>query len=123
VLQEDLGGFGDARLRGVGARLLDAMCQQPTTRIQALAQDRAEALAFGRFLDHDAVSHSEMLTTAARFTGRRAVERHVLAIQDTTEFNFLDTRPASAVSAAPATTATSACSCIRPSRSTRSMVA
>jgi hypothetical protein len=88
VLQEDLGGFGDARLRGVGARLLDAMCQQPTTRIHALAQDRAEALAFGRFLDHDAVSHSEMLTTAARFTGRRAVERHVLAIQDTTEFNF-----------------------------------
>ena len=88
MFQEDLGGFGDARLRGVGARLLDAMCQQPTTRIHALAQDRAEALAFGRFLDHDAVSHGEMLTTAARFTGRRAAGRHVLAIQDTTEFNF-----------------------------------
>ena len=29
-----------------------------------------------------------MLTTAGRFTGQRAAGRHVLAIQDTTEFNF-----------------------------------
>src|SRR5271165_5094098 len=88
MVQEDLGGFGDERLRRVGARLLEAMSEQPTTCVHALANDRNEALAFGRFLDHDAVSHGEMLTTAARFTGQRAVGRHVLAIQDTTEFNF-----------------------------------
>jgi hypothetical protein len=88
VVQEDLGGFGDARLRSVGARLLEAMIQQPTTCIHALADDRNEALAFGRFLDHDSVSYSEMLTTTARYTGQRAVGLHVLAIQDTTEFNF-----------------------------------
>lgn len=88
MVQEDLGGFGDARLRCIGARLLKAMSEQPTTCIHALAEDRAEALAFGRFLDHDAVSHSEMLTNAARYTGQRAIARHVLAIQDTTEFNF-----------------------------------
>src|SRR5208337_523076 len=38
--------------------------------------------------DHSSVSCSEMLTATARFTGHRAAGRHVLAIQDTTEFNF-----------------------------------
>jgi len=88
MVQEDLGGFGDARLRRVGARLLEAMGEQPTTCLHALAKDRNEALSFGRFLDHTCVSRDEMLTTAGRFTGQRAAGRHVLAIQDTTEFNF-----------------------------------
>jgi hypothetical protein len=88
MLQDDLGGFGDARLRRVGAKLLDAMCQKPTTCIHALADDRNQELTFGRFLDHSSVSYSEMLTTTGRFTGHRAAGRHVLAIQDTTEFNF-----------------------------------
>jgi hypothetical protein len=53
-----------------------------------LAEDRNEALIFGRFLDHGAVSHAEMLTATGGYTGQRAIGRHVLAIQDTTEFNF-----------------------------------
>lgn len=88
MVQKDLGGFGDARLRRAGGRLLEAMCRTPTTCIHALADDRNEAVVFGRFLDHSSVSHVEMLTTAGRFTGQRAAGRHVLAIQDTTEFNF-----------------------------------
>lgn len=88
MAQDDLGGFGDARLRRIGADLLDAMCQRPTTCIHALAYDRNQELTFGRFLDHSSVSYGEMLTSTGRFTGHRAVGRHVLAIQDTTEFNF-----------------------------------
>jgi hypothetical protein len=88
MVGDDLGGFGDARLRAVGARLLAAMGDQPTTCLQALAADRNEAISFGRFLDHSGVSAEEMLTTAGRYTAERAVGRHVLAIQDTTEFNF-----------------------------------
>jgi hypothetical protein len=80
MVQEDLGGFGDARLRRVGARLLEAMGEQPTTCLDALAKDRNEALSFGRFLDHTCVSRDEMLTTTGRFTGQRAAGRHVLAI-------------------------------------------
>ena len=88
MVQDDLGGFGDARLRRVGARLLLAMHERPTMCVHALAEDRNEALSFGRFLEHDAVSSGEMLTTAGRLTGERATGRHVLAIQDTTELNF-----------------------------------
>lgn len=64
------------------------MRDRPTLCLHALSADRNETLAYGRFLDHDGVSHGEMLTTAGRLTGRRAAGRHVLAIQDTTEFNF-----------------------------------
>jgi hypothetical protein len=88
MVQEDLGGFGDARLRRVGARLLGAMGQRPATCIHALTKDRNEALCFGRFLDHSSVSYGEMLTATGRFTGRGAAGWRMLAIQDTSEFNF-----------------------------------
>jgi hypothetical protein len=88
MLHDDLGGFGDARLRKVGKRLLDAMTEQPSSCLHALADDRNEAIRFGRFLDHDNVSTHEILATAGGYTGSRVFGRHVLAIQDTTEFNF-----------------------------------
>ncbi len=88
MAQDDLGGFGDKRLRGVGGRLLAAMRERPSMCLHALAEDRNEAVAFGRFLEHDAVSHAEMLVTTGQRTGQRAAGRHVLAIQDTTELNF-----------------------------------
>ena len=58
--------------------------------VHALAQDRNQALQFGRFLDNDAVSAEEMLVHAGQLTGQRAASRHVLAIQDTTELHFAD---------------------------------
>lgn len=84
----ELGGFGDARLRRLGAHLLAAMAEQPTMCVHALAEDRNQTLQFGRFLDNDAVSADEMLVHAGQLTARRAVGRHVLAIQDTTELHF-----------------------------------
>ena len=85
---DDLGGFGDARLRRIGGRLLAALQDQPTLCLQALAESRNEAVQFGRFLDNEAVSADEMLVQAARHCSQRAAGRHVLAIQDTTELHF-----------------------------------
>lgn len=84
----ELGGFGDARLRRLGASLLAALQQTPTMCVHALAKDRNQALQFGRFLDNGAVSADEMLVHAGRLTAARATGRHVLAIQDTTELHF-----------------------------------
>jgi hypothetical protein len=86
----ELGGFGDKRLARTSGRLFKAMSSNPTMCLHALADDRNEALAFGRLLDHGAVSCAEILTVAGRRTGARATGRHVLAIQDTTELNFPD---------------------------------
>jgi hypothetical protein len=90
MVQDDLGGFGDRRLRALGARLLGAMKDRPSMCIPVLAEDRGEAIAFGRFLEHSGVSYAEMLVTAGRATAKRVAGRHVLAIQDTTELNFPD---------------------------------
>jgi hypothetical protein len=84
----DLGGFGDVRLRRIGARLLSAMQGSPTMCVHALAETRNEAVQFGRFLDNAAVSAEEMLVHAGRQTATRVAGRHVLAIQDTTELHF-----------------------------------
>jgi len=88
MAEGDLGGFGDARLRRVGAQLLAAMRAAPTMCLHALASDRNESIRFGRFLDNAAVSADAMLVHAGRLTGQRAAGRHVLAIQDTTELHF-----------------------------------
>lgn len=45
-------------------------------------------MAYGRFLHNEAVTCDIMLDTAARHTAAAARQRHVLAIQDTTELNF-----------------------------------
>lgn len=84
----ELGGFGDARLRRIGATLLAAMESAPTMCLHALADTRNQARQFGRFLDNDAVSADEMLVHAGRLTAARVAGRHVLAIQDTTEVHF-----------------------------------
>ena len=84
----ELGGFGDKRLRHVGARLLAAMQNSPTMCLHALAEDRNEAKRFEDFLANGAVSADEMVVHAGKITGKRSAGRHVLAIQDTTELHF-----------------------------------
>ena len=56
--------------------------------LAALADDRAETRRFTDFLDNEAVTRHEMLAHAGQLTARRAAGRHVLAISDTSEFNF-----------------------------------
>ena len=84
----DLGGFGDVRLRRAGAALLGALRAQPTVCLQALARDRNQAVRFGCFLDNRVVGMEEMLSHAGQLTAQRALGRHVLAVQDTTELHF-----------------------------------
>ena len=86
--QDELGGFGDLRRRRTGALLLAAMQQRPSMCLHTLAENRTEARQFGAFLGNPAVSADEMLVHAGRLTGARAAQRHVLAIQDTTELHF-----------------------------------
>lgn len=88
MVGDALGGFGDRRLERVGTALAGAMQRHRTLCVHRLAKDRNQAIQFGRFLDNPAVSTQEMMATAGRQTGERAQERHVLAIEDTTELHF-----------------------------------
>jgi hypothetical protein len=59
-----------------------------TVCLRRLGRDHAGETRFGRFLANRRVTPDEMLATAAGHCRERAVGRHVLAIQDTSEINF-----------------------------------
>jgi Transposase DDE domain len=88
MVRTELGRFGDKRLACVGGALLAAMQQKRTLCVHRLAEDRNQAVQFGRFLANPAVTTREMVTTGGRLAGQRAVGRHVLAITDTTDLRF-----------------------------------
>jgi hypothetical protein len=94
MITAELGRFGDRRLACVGGALLAAVQDKRTLWVHRLAEDRDQAIQFGRFLDNPAVTSLEMLATAGRLTNQRAAGRHVLAIMDTTDVLF-PTRQAS----------------------------
>jgi hypothetical protein len=86
--QPQLGRFGDRRLAATGDALLAAMQKERTMCLTALSNDREEMRRFNEFLDNEAVTRHEMLVQAGRLTARRAAGRHVLAVADTSEFNY-----------------------------------
>jgi hypothetical protein len=68
--------------------LLAALMGKRSSCLRRLGGDRAGTERFRRFLHNERVTREEMLSTAAEHTARAARGRHVLAIQDTPEFNF-----------------------------------
>ena len=82
------GCFGDERLAKRACALAEKMTAGETSVVRRLASGRAETVAFGRFLDNDAVTTAEVFAAAGRATGERAALRRVLAIQDTTALSF-----------------------------------
>jgi len=82
------GCFGDERLARRARSLAERITAGETSVVRQLASGRAETVAFGRFLDNEAVTTAEIFTAAGAVTGQRAAGRRVLAIQDTTALSF-----------------------------------
>jgi len=71
-----------------GAVLLERMVSKRTSRVHALAENRAEEVRFCRWLNNDKVAIEELLAVCSRRVRAAATGRHVLVIQDTTELNY-----------------------------------
>jgi hypothetical protein len=71
-----------------GASLSQRMVEKLTVRLHPLACDRAEEVAFGRWLRNEAVTVEELHEHCGREIADLVAGRHVLAIQDTTELNY-----------------------------------
>jgi hypothetical protein len=72
---EDLGSFGDERLRRGGAAFLSALVERQTACVRKLGGSWAGEVRFGRFLRNPSVTKEEMLATAGTATGARALGR------------------------------------------------
>ena len=82
------GRFGDQRLARRGQSMAERISAGETSVVRRLASGRAETVAFGRFLDNEAVTTAEIFAAAGAATGQRAAGKRVLAIQDTTTLSF-----------------------------------
>ena len=88
MLEAKLGRFADKRLAPVGGTLLASMQRKRTLCVHRLAQDRNQAIQFGRLPANPAATTDEMLVSAGRLANQRSAGRHVLAIRDTTDLRF-----------------------------------
>lgn len=82
------GCFGDERLAKRARSLVGKITAGETSVVRKLASGRAETVAFGRFLDNEAVTTAEIFAAAGADTGKRAAGKRVLVIQDTTALSF-----------------------------------
>lgn len=83
-----LGHFGDVRRERSGDFVAQRMAERQTVCVRNLADDRAEQVRVRRFLMNEAVTVKEMVSHQAMSVGAAAQDRHVLAIQDTSEINY-----------------------------------
>ena len=87
-MEKGIGYFGDARRERSGELLAQRVTDRQTVCLRNLADDRAEQVRFRRFLASEAVTVEEMVSHRAMFVAAAAKDRHVLAIQDTSEINY-----------------------------------
>lgn len=88
----DLGRFGDRRLEKGGALLFERMVERKSVCLRRLAGGRRrEIVRFGRFLANTRVTVERLIEGWGDLTAVASAGRHILAIQDTSEFNFRTT--------------------------------
>jgi hypothetical protein len=79
----------DDRLKGRCQKLAEALGQQPTAPINQACEDWADSKAAYRFVDNPKVTPEEILSPHSQRTVERMKgQAVVLAVQDTTYFNF-----------------------------------
>jgi hypothetical protein len=95
IMREDIvnqvdyrGAFGDLRLEKRGERIIEAMQKKETAVINQFSQSRADVVGHSRFFQNDAVSEASLISEASSWAGSVSGDRHVLCIQDTSEFNY-----------------------------------
>ena len=83
------GAFGDDRLDRRAARLFADLRDQRCVSIRRIADSRADQIAYYRLLGNDALTDGALEAVLTDHTADLARDaRHVLCIQDTTQFNF-----------------------------------
>lgn len=86
-----IGDFGDKRLNKVGSKLFQSVLASGSLIIKSIAKRRSEEVRFGRFLGNSRVKVATMLKSAQeniRQILRTSKAKHVLLIQDSSEFKF-----------------------------------
>jgi hypothetical protein len=71
-----------------GAALYESIKQHQSIVIQQISRNRAEQMAYYRYLENEQVSVSELVASLAEHCQESVSGKHVLAISDTSEINL-----------------------------------
>jgi hypothetical protein len=82
------GAFVDKRLERRGAQIVQAMTQRQSAVIHQFCETPKEQSGAYRFFRNSDVTEAELVSALARQCAQQVTGRHVLAIHDTTSFDF-----------------------------------
>lgn len=80
--------FVEKRLQNTGEDLLGCMINSKTVSIRGCTQDKNQQRRFYRWINHQEITKDRLINTSVEQVKDLAKDRHVLAIQDTTEINY-----------------------------------
>ncbi len=86
------GSFGDKRIEKRAALALQKLTIGRTSSLRQVTQNEAEQKSFYRLFNNESFSEQGIEQSIVRRCGQLCVGRHVLCIQDTTEFNLSSQR-------------------------------
>ena len=84
----NVGYFGDNRLKKNGELICRSMAEKQTVCLRQLGGHRAGEVKLHRWFANESVTQVELIENITSKVKQPAADRHVLAIQDTTEINY-----------------------------------
>jgi Transposase DDE domain len=80
--------FVEKRLKRTGKEFFDRMVHCKTSVINRFAKNTNQNIRFYRWINHPKISKEELINASTKQLSSLVKDRHVLAIQDTTEINY-----------------------------------
>ena len=85
----DLTGiFNDKRLEKRGEKIIDNIVNKETAVLNQFSDNRADLVGASRFFDNDSVTEDVLIKATANRCTKSCTNKHVLALQDTSEINY-----------------------------------
>jgi transposase-like protein/DDE family transposase len=82
------GAFGDKRIEKRAIQVLNKLTMGRTSSLRQITEDDSEQRSFYRLFNNESFSEKGIIDSIVNRCGSLCANRHVLCIQDTTEFNF-----------------------------------
>ena len=82
------GIFNDKRLEKRGEKILDDIVNKETAVLNQFSDDRADLVGASRFFDNDSVTEDALIKATSNRCTKSCNNKHVLALQDTSEINY-----------------------------------
>ncbi len=82
------GIFNDKRLEKRGEKIVDDIANKESAVLNQFSDNRADLVGASRFFDNDSVTEKALIEATSNRCTKSCKNKHILALQDTTEVNY-----------------------------------